>query len=174
MNDSPAWLTDDEEHVWRSWLSLNATLPAALHRALQADAGLSMQDFEVLVRLTDTSDGRVRVSDLARDMLWERSRLSHHVTRMEGRGLAVREECPEDRRGAFVVLTDRGREAIERAAPGHVDAVRRMVFEGISADDLAVFARVVDAITERVAAEGGETPSCPSMRGATSDTSAAV
>ena len=169
MNDSTAWLNDDEEHVWRRWLSLNATLPAALHRALQAEAGLSLQDFEVLVRLTDTPDGRVRVSDLARDMLWERSRLSHHVTRMEGRGLVVREECPEDRRGAFVVLTDRGREAIERAAPGHVDAVRRMVFDGISAEDLAVFTRVVDAITERVEAEGGETPRCPSMRGATSD-----
>ncbi|MCW2867000.1 MAG: transcriptional regulator, MarR family, partial [Marmoricola sp.] len=74
MDENPGWLTADEMDLWRGWLSLNRTLPAALHRQLQAEAGLSMQDFEVLVRLTDTEDGRVRVSDLARDMLWERSR----------------------------------------------------------------------------------------------------
>ena len=166
MDDSPTWLTGEQEQLWRGWLSLNATLPAALHRQLQAEAGLSMQDFEVLVRLTDTDEGRVRVSDLARDMLWERSRLSHHVTRMEGRGLVVREECPDDRRGAFVVLTDEGRAAIERAAPGHVAAVRRLFFDGVDADDLAAFGRVVAAISERVEAEGGEVPACPSVRAA--------
>lgn len=164
MDDSPTWLTGEQEQLWRGWLSLNATLPAALHRQLQAEAGLSMQDFEVLVRLTDTDEGRVRVSDLARDMLWERSRLSHHVTRMEGRGLVVREECPDDRRGAFVVLTDEGRAAIERAAPGHVAAVRRLFFDGVDADDLAAFGRVVAAISQRVEAEGGEVPACPSVR----------
>ena len=168
MDENPGWLSADEMDLWRGWLSLNRTLPAALHRQLQAEAGLSMQDFEVLVRLTDTEDGRVRVSDLARDMLWERSRLSHHVTRMEGRGLVAREECPDDRRGAFVVLTPEGRSAIEQAAPGHVGAVRRLFLDGIDPADLEAFARVVAAISDRVEAEGGDagqTPACPSLGG---------
>ena len=161
MNETPAWLTADEMELWRGWLSLNATLPAALHRQLQAEAGLSLQDFEVLVRLTDTEDGRVRVSELARDMLWERSRLSHHVTRMGGRGLVVREECPDDRRGAFVVLTPEGRAAIDRAAPGHVAAVRRLFLDGIDPEDLAAFGRVVATVSARVEDEGVEVAACP-------------
>src|SRR3954454_9231455 len=101
--DSGRWLTDTQQRVWRSWLAANALLPAALHRELQADAGLSLPDFDVLVRLTDSGEGRVRMSDLARALTWERSRLSHHVKRMERRGLVRREECPDDGRGAFVV-----------------------------------------------------------------------
>src|SRR4249920_3389533 len=125
-SDTP-WLTDQEQHVWRGWLKLNAELSAMLQRELQDDAGLSMSDFEVLVHLTDTPDGRVRVTDLARLLLWERSRVSHHVTRMERRGLVERAECAEDGRGAFIVVTPAGRAAIEQAAPGHVRAVRRLM-----------------------------------------------
>src|SRR5688500_3250957 len=113
------WLTTAEQQdVWRRWLRLNAALPAALHRELQSDAGLSLPDFDVLVHLTDTPEGRVRVNDLARALHWERSRVSHHVTRMERRGLIRREECSDDGRGAFVVITPAGRKAIEQAAPG--------------------------------------------------------
>ena len=115
--DSP-WLTDEQQRVWRRWLAVNDQLPAALHRELQADSDLSLQDFDVLVQLTDAVEGRVRVSELATALRWERSRLSHHVKRMEGRGLVRREECADDGRGAFVVLTAAGRAAIERAAPG--------------------------------------------------------
>ena len=84
------WLTDDQQRVWRDWLRLNALLPAALHRELQADSDLSLQDFDVLVALTDTPEERLRVSELADALHWERSRLSHHVRRMERRGLVQR------------------------------------------------------------------------------------
>src|SRR5919112_1306317 len=132
MTDDSPWLDDDQQRLWRRWVALSSELPAALHRQLQADSGLSLQDFEVLVRLTEVPDGRARVTDLANAAGWERSRLSHHIKRMQGRGLVQRQECCDDGRGAFVVLTPAGRTAIERAAPGHVRTVRELVFSGLS------------------------------------------
>src|SRR3954468_1707072 len=90
MTASTPWLSAEEQHLWRTWLALGAALPAVLHRELQADAGLSLPDFDVLVQLTESDGGRLRVSDLARSLGWERSRLSHHVARMERRGVVAR------------------------------------------------------------------------------------
>jgi DNA-binding MarR family transcriptional regulator len=77
-------------------------------------------------------------------MQWERSRVSHHVTRMEGRHLVQRVECAEDGRGAFVVITPQGRTAIEQAAPCHVNTVRRLVFDALSPDELDAFATIIE------------------------------
>lgn len=148
MSPDVEWLTTEQEQVWRRWLTLNALLPAALHRELQADAGLSLPDFDVLVHLTDSPAGRVRVSDLAHALQWEKSRLSHHVTRMERRGLVCREECPDDARGAFVVVTPAGRAAIEQAAPGHVRTVRELIFDQLTGAEVAS----LDVITRKVLA----------------------
>jgi DNA-binding MarR family transcriptional regulator len=150
MTPEPPWLTEKEQQVWRGWLSLNALLPAALHRELQLDAGLSLPDFDVLVQLTDAPDGRVRVNDLARTLSWERSRLSHHVTRMQRRGLVQREECADDGRGAFVVLTPEGRAAIERAAPGHVRSVRALVFDALDSEEVDALGAMVAKVLARL------------------------
>ena len=149
MDDTP-WLSAEEQRLWRGWLALNAAVPAALHRDLQADAGLSLPDFDVLVRLTEADDGRVRVSELARSLSWERSRLSHHVARMQRRGLVDREDCVDDGRGAFVVLTDAGRGAIKAAAPHHVRTVRRLVFDALEEGDVAVLTDLVERVLGRV------------------------
>jgi DNA-binding MarR family transcriptional regulator len=149
MSSDVRWLTAKEERVWRRWLTLNARLSATLQRELQDDAGLSMPDFEVLVHLTDSPDGRMRVTDLARLLQWERSRVSHHVTRMESRHLVQRVECAEDGRGAFVVITPDGRAAIEQAAPGHVNTVRRLVFDALSPEEVDALATIVEkALTQ--------------------------
>lgn len=153
MDSKGPWLTDDQQQVWRRWLAVNAGLPALLHRELQANSGLSLPDFSVLVQLTDHPEARVRVSDLADALQWERSRLSHHLKRMEARALLRREECPEDGRGAFVVLTPAGREAIERAAPGHAEAVRSVVFDQLTDGEFTA----LDRITEKVLARLGQT-----------------
>lgn len=153
MTDDAPWLSDDAQHLWRRWLRLNALLPGVLHRELQSDADLSLPDFDVLVQLTDNPDARVRVTDLARGLHWERSRVSHHVTRMERRGLVRREECRDDGRGAFVVLTEQGRAAIDRAAPAHVATVRRLVFDALTPQETAVMATVIDKVLARL--EGG-------------------
>jgi DNA-binding MarR family transcriptional regulator len=144
MSSAVQWLTAKEERVWRRWLTLNARLSATLQRELQNDAGLSIPDYEVLVHLTDSPEGRVRVTDLARLLQWERSRVSHHVTRMESRRLVERVECSEDGRGAFVVITSQGRAAIEQAAPGHVSTVRRLVFDGLSPKELDTLATIIE------------------------------
>ena len=149
MSSEPPWLDDQEQHLWRGWLKLNLELSATLQRELQEDAGLSNPDFEVLVHLTDDPEGRIRVTDLAGLLRWERSRVSHHVKRMEGRGLVERAECPEDGRGAFIAITAEGRAAIERAAPGHVRAVRRLMFDVLGAEEVRTLSRLVDKLLER-------------------------
>src|SRR5215211_4222728 len=135
MTDQTPWLDDRQQRLWRGWIALNSQLPAALHRQLQADSGLSLQDFEVLVQLTEAVDARARVTDLANAAGWERSRLSHHIKRMVSRGLVRRVECCEDGRGAFVVLTPAGRDAIERAAPGHARTVHSLVFTSLTDEE---------------------------------------
>jgi DNA-binding MarR family transcriptional regulator len=147
----PQWLTDEEQRAWRGLVQMTSRLDARLNRDLQQTSGLSLADYDVLVLLTEAADGRRRAFELVDDLQWEQSRLSHHVARMQRRGLVAREECTTDRRGAFVVLTDAGREAIEKAAPGHVGLVRRLVFDGLSGDQVAVLERFVGRVLSRLA-----------------------
>ncbi|MFF0307870.1 MarR family winged helix-turn-helix transcriptional regulator [Streptosporangium sp. NPDC004379] len=154
--DSPQWLREDEQRAWRAYIRMHGQLTALLNRQLQADSGLSLADYGVLVELTDTPDGRLRPFELQRELQWEQSRLSHHLTRMQRRGLIGREECPEDGRGAFVVLTDAGREAITTAAPGHVEAVRSLFFEGLTAEQVTALERLSTQVTARIETAAGD------------------
>lgn len=140
------WLDDEQQHAWRSWVKLNRDLPAALARSMHAHSSLSMADFEVLVNLTDVPDGRLRISELAESMNWERSRVSHQLRRMEGRGLVDRAGCPDDGRGSFVGITAAGRAAIEQAAPEHVEEVRRLVVDVLSDEEFLELGRIADKI----------------------------
>ena len=144
------WLDEREAHLWRSWLRLNQELLSVLEDQISRDAGLSGADYAVLVPLSEAPDGMLRARELGREILWDRSRLSHHVRRMEKRGLVVREECAEDARGAMVRMTDAGRAAIEGAAPGHVAATRRHFFDLLSNQDLDVLTAVFDRILDNL------------------------
>lgn len=150
----PAWLDERRQRAWRGLVAMQARLPAELHRRLQAESGLSLADFDVLVALTGR-DGPARVLELADALRWEKSRLSHHLSRMQRRGLVARQECPDDARGALVVLTDDGRRAIERAAPGHVRAVRELVFDGLDAAQVEVLTAVTEGVLARIDAGRG-------------------
>lgn len=125
-------------------------MTAALGRELSQNCGLSLPDFQVLVRLSETPLAQIRIVELADDMQWERSRLSHHLTRMENRGLIERRDCPQDRRGAFAELTEQGRSALERAAPGHARLVRSLLFDDLRAADLAVIDRVTQSLLAKL------------------------
>ncbi|MEU8005439.1 MarR family transcriptional regulator [Catellatospora sp. NPDC049111] len=142
------WLDDDEQRTWRGFLRLQRQLIGQLNRQLQADSGLSLADYDVLVQLTDTPEGRLRPFELQTELQWEQSRLSHHLTRMQRRGLIDREECADDGRGAFVVLTDAGRGAITAAAPGHVDTVRRLFFDRLTPQQLATVQQVSEHVLD--------------------------
>lgn len=136
------WLGEDEQRTWRLFLAMQAQLSAAMNRELQRGHDLSLADYAVLVDLDDAAGQRLRPGELGRLMQWEQSRLSHHLGRMERRGLVTRESCPDDRRGSFVVLTERGRASLVAAAPAHVDTVRRLVFDHLDADDLRALERI--------------------------------
>ena len=144
------WLTEDEQRAWRGLVQMTSRLDSRLNRELQQTAGLSLADYDVLVLLTEAPDGRLRVFELAEELQWEQSRLSHHLARMQRRGLVAREECTTDRRGAFVVLTDAGRDAIEKAAPGHVALVRQLVFDGLSVEQVAMLESFVRRVLSRL------------------------
>lgn len=163
MTPEAPWLSEEDERVWRPWIRLMALLPAELQRELQADAGLSLSDYDVLVQLTDSPGQRVCVTDLARALSWERSRVSNHVARMQRRGLIERDECREDGRGAYVVLTPLGRTAMERAAPGHDRTVRRLVFDQLTPEQIEVMGAVTDRVLSRLEDPGDDDP--PGSRG---------
>ena len=146
----PRWLDDREQRAWRGYLAMQGRLQAHLNRRLQADSGLSLADFTVLVELTDVTDGRLRVRELAEALQWEKSRLSHHLARMERRGLIERQDCEDDARGAFVALTLEGRRAIEQAAPPHVETVRSAMFDGLDADEVETLAHIAEVVLGRI------------------------
>ena len=140
------WLSEHEQRVWRSWLLASTRLEAHLARRMQADADISMSDFAVLVSLSEAPDGRLRAFALGRALQWEKSRLSHHLTRMERRGLLSRQDCGSDRRGAYVVLEPGGRAALETAAAPHVEAVRAAVFDRLTEEQVERLGEVCDVL----------------------------
>lgn len=154
--DTPHWLSTREQRAWRAYLAMQARLTAELNRRLQVESGLSLSDFDVLVALTDRRGERVRIGELSEALQWEKSRLSHHVTRMARRGLIVRVECPDDGRGAEVELTEQGRAAIEQAAPGHVHDVRELLFDGLDDEQVATLEHIGTTVAERISANGRE------------------
>jgi len=146
----PRWLDDRQAHVWRAYLDMNQNLYAALEDLLTRDSGLSGADYSVLVPLSEEPGGVLRARELGTQIGWDRSRLSHHITRMEKRGLVAREECAEDGRGLMVRLTPAGRRAIEGAAPEHAEAVHRYFFDLVSKKELEVLAAVFGRVGENL------------------------
>jgi DNA-binding MarR family transcriptional regulator len=145
------WLSDDEQAAWRGWLDAHTLLSAALNRAMQRTSGLSLADYEVLVNLTDVPEQSLRMYELGERMQWEKSRLSKHVSRMAARGLVARRECADDRRGAFVDLTPAGAEAIEAAAPAHVELVRDLVFDQLTPEQVEALTAITRSVQDRLA-----------------------
>jgi DNA-binding MarR family transcriptional regulator len=146
------WLTDDEQRAWRGLLLMTSQLNARMNRQLLQDYGISLADYEVLVVLSEAPAGRLRVFEVADALAWEQSRVSHQLARMQRRGLIVRQDCSSDARGAFAVLTEVGRAAIERAAPAHVETVRQLVFDGLSRDQLTALTEMTAGVLDRLAA----------------------
>ena len=153
MNDAVRWLDAGQQRAWRAWLDAHAHLSARLNRELQAGSGLSLSDYDVLVHLTDVPDGRLRSFELGEGLEWEKSRVSRQVARMAERGLVAKEAAPEDGRGAYVTLTRAGRRAIEEAAPAHVELVRRLLFDGLTAAQVRTLERIASSVVRRLDAD---------------------
>jgi DNA-binding MarR family transcriptional regulator len=140
------WLDADEMSTWRSYLAATRLLNAQLDRQLQRDSGIPHAYYEILVRLSEAPARTLRMSELADASESSRSRLSHAVARLEEAGWVRRESCPTDRRGAFAVLTDVGFSALEAAAPGHVGAVRRHLFDRLTPAQVRQLGEICSAL----------------------------
>ena len=131
------WLNEQQQAVWRAWVTASTLLPDTLSRELQEAHGMSLADYEVMVHLSERADHRLRMSELAERTLVSRSRLTHQVDRMESVGWVERVPCSEDRRGSWAVLTDAGFAALVAAAPTHVDGVRRHLVDLLGSTEFA-------------------------------------
>ena len=146
----PRWLTDDQQRAWRQLAAVLTRLPGALDRQLQRDAGLREFEYFVLAMLSEAPDRTLQLRDLAAQANASLSRLSHAAKRLEERGWLERSPCPGDARATNATLTEEGWRKVVTSAPGHVEEVQRLVFDGLDADDVAAMERICATIAERL------------------------
>ena len=142
------WLSDDEQQTWQAFIRLRQRLDAALSAGLAQD-GLSTADYELLVPLSAAPGGCLRAKELAAEVCWEKSRLSKHLARMAARGLVDRRPAEDDARGILVELTPEGRKVLEKAAPNHVELVRRIFVDPMTPAE----ARALRSLADKVVVE---------------------
>jgi DNA-binding MarR family transcriptional regulator len=142
----PRWLTEDEQRAWRSLVSVLLKLPVALDRQLQHDAGMSHFEYWVVAMLSEAPGHRLQHKQLAARISSSPSRLSHVMRRLEERGWVLRTPNPDDARASDAILTEDGFAQVRAAAPGHVEAVRQLVFDALTDDDVADLERIATRV----------------------------
>lgn len=141
------WLSDAEQEIWRAYMTASVEFSAYIDRQMRRDSGMPMAYYEIMVRLSEAADRRLRMSELATASLSSRSRLSHAVAALEKNGWVVRRPADGDRRGWVCELTDDGFAALAAAAPGHVTAVREKLFDVLTPEQLASLRDIGRAIS---------------------------
>ncbi|HUR07132.1 MAG TPA: MarR family transcriptional regulator [Nonomuraea sp.] len=140
------WLDDDEQRTWRDFLAASQLVNEALDRQLQRDAGMPHTYYMILVALSEAPERSMRMSELAARAQSSQSRLSHAVARLEERGWVRRHRCDSDRRGNHAALTAEGFAALAAAAPGHVEEVRRSLFDVLTPEQVGHLAEICAAL----------------------------
>lgn len=149
MTTGTRWLDSEQQVAWRAYLLGTARLMAKLDDDLR-QFGLGINDYEILVRLSESPDHRLRMAELADRLHQSRSRLTHTVGRLEAAELVMRTSCKSDKRGVWAELTEAGLTLLEQAAPYHVDGVRENLVNLASPEDFAAVGRVFDAVSEHI------------------------
>ena len=152
------WLEGDQQRAWLAYIRVQLRLAYEMNRQLLADSAMSLPDYDVLTALGVAEGGRMPITVLAAQIGWERSRVSHHVRRMSARGLVSCRLSEADRRVTEVTLTDRGREALEEAAPGHVDLVRSLFFGGLPTGLEGPLADALESVYANIIRQGSLPP----------------
>jgi DNA-binding MarR family transcriptional regulator len=152
------WLDGDHQRAWLAYVRVQLRLAYEMNRQLLADSGMSLPDYDVLTALSVADGERMQITVLAAQIGWERSRVSHHVRRMSSRGLVTCGLSSADRRVTEVTLTGRGRQALEEAAPGHVELVRRLFFGGLSADMVGPLSEALESVYANIIKQGSLPP----------------
>ncbi|MDQ3326028.1 MAG: MarR family transcriptional regulator [Actinomycetota bacterium] len=153
MNDTMTarWLDSDQQAHWRAFLSGTTRLFERLDRQLRERSGISLAEYEILVRLSEAPGQHLRMAELASSLAHSRSRITHTVARLEAAGAVIRQACPSDGRGVLALLTDGGMRMLVDAAPGHVDAVRGYLVDVASPADFEAVGRVFGATADLLA-----------------------
>ncbi len=142
----PSWLDAEEMRIWRAFLAAGSLVAERVGASIKARTGLTFEDYEVLVHLSEAADRRLRMTELSRSLLHSQSRLTQRVNRLAERGLVVREKCPEDRRGTYAVLTPAGSEVVEVMAPIHLEDVREALIDRIAPAERAAVAAALERV----------------------------
>ena len=140
-------LSEAQMRAWRAFLGASTLVSARLNHELDEAAAISMYEYEILVRLFESEAGRVRMSQLADQVSYSRSRLTHTVGRLERAGYVLRSSCPNDRRGVYAHLTKAGYEFLAQTAPIHLDGVRRHLIDRFTPSELATLTELLEKIT---------------------------
>lgn len=140
-------LSEAQMRAWRAFLGASTLVSARLNHELDEAAAISMYEYEILVRLFESEAGRVRMSQLADQVSYSRSRLTHTVGRLERAGYVLRSSCPNDRRGVYAHLTKAGYEFLAKTAPIHLDGVRRHLINRFTPSELATLTELLEKIT---------------------------
>jgi DNA-binding MarR family transcriptional regulator len=169
--DDVRWLSEDEQEIWRAYMTANVEFSAFVDRQLRRESGMPMAYYEILVRLSESPGRCRRMSELAEASQSSRSRLSHAVSALEKQGWVVRSPADGDRRGWVATLTDAGFAALAAAAPGHVTAVREHLFDVLTREQLEALRDIGRAIsaglkTECDEARSEEDAGCPTEEAA--------
>lgn len=130
-------ISPDDWAVWRLYVSSGRRLIAELDRRLQSEVGVSHPEHTVMLALAEAPDRQLRTGELAELLAWEKSRVSHQISRMEARGLVARTECPTDGRGTWITLTPDGRRAMLKAMRSHATDIRELFFDKLTDDEKA-------------------------------------
>ncbi len=138
--------TAQQLRAWRLFVETSERVSTRIGSRLQTDSGISSGDYAVLLALVEADDTRLRSSTLAERIDWERSRLSHHLGRMERRGLITRENCATDTRGSEVVLTSEGAAQFRRASAPHLHAIQQMFVSALSPEQLIAIEQAMVAL----------------------------
>jgi DNA-binding MarR family transcriptional regulator len=144
------WLDEEQQRTWRAWLTVSEVLPRVLDAQLQRDAGISHAGYVVLAMLSEAPGQSRRMSDLARRANQSQSRLSHTVARLEERGWVRRERSAEDGRGNVAVLTEEGWDIVRSVAPGHVEAVRAVLFDPLTGGQTRALREALEVVLEKL------------------------
>ncbi|MPV36184.1 MarR family winged helix-turn-helix transcriptional regulator [Georgenia subflava] len=150
MDETTVWLTSEQEDAWRSLMAGLMLLPGALDAQLQRDAALTHAGYTVLSSLSEAPERAIRMSRLAAMANMSMSRLSHLVDRLEGQGWVERQPVPGDGRSTMAVLTETGWEKVVATAPGHVDNVRTLIFDELSAAQVKQLKKIFDTVNARL------------------------
>ncbi|MEU4574046.1 MarR family transcriptional regulator [Nonomuraea sp. NPDC023979] len=142
MSDT-RWLDPTETAAWRAFLSTAHLLERRIEEQLKAAAGLTHPQWEILVRLADAPDRRMRMTELARGVVVSKSALTYQITQLEKAGLVERTTCPSDDRGVLAVLTDAGTRCLEQVAPGHVEVVRAYLIDRLTREELETMTKAM-------------------------------